>query len=349
MARNGVNYEQVAAVASQLVHADEPVTVDNVRIRLGGTGSKSTIAPLLKRWKTENVEQMRAPVALPRDLLHAVQRLYEEVDQRFKGELAAAELTATLRIDEYRAKNKMLGEELAARDQACRTLEEGLMASNAKLASVVDRLDTARAEIKERETAQDYLERRIEERASEVENLHDQLSQAHRQFNHFQTATQRRWEEEQKRNETKLTDALRTNERLRETLQHVETQFVTVQAQLAQVTSGYEQLSQENHLLQSALDALRQENARREESMRRSALDAAQRAEALATLQHAYDATVAKLNESERRLAVSASRAAMLEASVATADQRAAVARRDLWAPLRPYADRSRELLHCRR
>ncbi|GGZ80154.1 DNA-binding protein [Paraglaciecola sp. Hal342] len=52
MARAGVTYHDIAKAAEAIkTHGQEP-TVDRVREHLG-TGSKSTIAPLLKRWRSD--------------------------------------------------------------------------------------------------------------------------------------------------------------------------------------------------------------------------------------------------------------------------------------------------------
>lgn len=52
MARYGVTFEKVADIANQLAANDINPTVDRVREKLG-TGSKSTIAKHLKRWRTQ--------------------------------------------------------------------------------------------------------------------------------------------------------------------------------------------------------------------------------------------------------------------------------------------------------
>ena len=44
----------VAIAAAELTQDGKNPTVDSVREALGGTGSKSTIAPFLKRWKEEH-------------------------------------------------------------------------------------------------------------------------------------------------------------------------------------------------------------------------------------------------------------------------------------------------------
>ncbi|MDO8774232.1 MAG: DNA-binding protein, partial [Burkholderiaceae bacterium] len=50
MARAGILYSDVAKAASQLADSGKSPTVDTVRDAMGNTGSKSTIAPMLKRW-----------------------------------------------------------------------------------------------------------------------------------------------------------------------------------------------------------------------------------------------------------------------------------------------------------
>jgi len=73
MARPGILYSDVAKAAAKLVEGGMNPTVDSVREALGGTGSKSTIAPLLKRWKAEHQGEIaQAEAGLPPSLLAAV-------------------------------------------------------------------------------------------------------------------------------------------------------------------------------------------------------------------------------------------------------------------------------------
>ena len=56
MGRAGILYADVKQAAAKLLALGKNPTVDSVREELGSTGSKSTIAPLLKRWKAEQQE-----------------------------------------------------------------------------------------------------------------------------------------------------------------------------------------------------------------------------------------------------------------------------------------------------
>jgi chromosome segregation ATPase len=53
MARSGITYEEVATAADQLKQAGENPTVDRIRGKLGDTGSKSTILPFLRQWRSQ--------------------------------------------------------------------------------------------------------------------------------------------------------------------------------------------------------------------------------------------------------------------------------------------------------
>jgi hypothetical protein len=61
MARAGILYSDVARAATELAAKGEAATVDNVRKMMGDTGSKSTIAPMLKRGKRNIRTKLRQP------------------------------------------------------------------------------------------------------------------------------------------------------------------------------------------------------------------------------------------------------------------------------------------------
>jgi len=79
MARAGVTYHDVAKAAEAIKSQRQEPTVDRVREHLG-TGSKSTIAPLLKRWRSDNGEAADIG-GLPNDLIEVVKSLHERVQQ----------------------------------------------------------------------------------------------------------------------------------------------------------------------------------------------------------------------------------------------------------------------------
>lgn len=93
MARPGIMYVHVAA-AAQLVAQGKNPTIDSVREALGGTGSKSTIAPLLKRWKAAHQDTVaHAELGLPAELVLALKGVYETVQAQATLQVEQSEQT----------------------------------------------------------------------------------------------------------------------------------------------------------------------------------------------------------------------------------------------------------------
>jgi colicin import membrane protein len=74
MARTGVTYEQVAAVAEALVHAGEKPTARRVRQELGA-GSMGTITTALQKWRGEQPATEVAVLTLPDSIGSALAKL----------------------------------------------------------------------------------------------------------------------------------------------------------------------------------------------------------------------------------------------------------------------------------
>jgi len=205
MARAGILYSHVAQAAAQLAGAGKNPTVDSVREALGGTGSKSTIAPFLKRWKAEQQDTMAAVESgLPASLLQAVTGLYEHMQaelarkldqarQQHAEELRAAGEREQQFNDELQAALKTkadLSEDLAQTRRALAQLQEAHHAQSLLLA-------TARAE-------NAGFQQRLADRASEVTTLDHQLTQTRAQFEHYQEATAARRAEERQAYEQRI-------------------------------------------------------------------------------------------------------------------------------------------------
>lgn len=82
MARPGINYVDVSKAAQTITDQGKNPTVDRVLAHLG-TGSKSTIAPLLKEWKANQEEQNQLNTeGLPPELIIALKQVYERVQNQ---------------------------------------------------------------------------------------------------------------------------------------------------------------------------------------------------------------------------------------------------------------------------
>jgi chromosome segregation ATPase len=85
MARAGVNYVQVTKAAEIIKAKGQEPTVDRVREQLG-TGSKSTIGPLVKQWRSQH-EVSGDVRGLPNDLVDLVKDLYERIQKQAESKI----------------------------------------------------------------------------------------------------------------------------------------------------------------------------------------------------------------------------------------------------------------------
>jgi chromosome segregation ATPase len=116
MARAGVNYVQVSKAAEIIRAKGQEPTVDRVREQLG-TGSKSTIGPLVKQWRS--LHEVSGDVSgLPNDLVEIVKDLYERIQQQADSKIedmsarhneVISELNKAL-ITEKQANNTIIAE-----------------------------------------------------------------------------------------------------------------------------------------------------------------------------------------------------------------------------------------------
>lgn len=108
MARAGVTFTDIAKAAEKIkTHGQEP-TVDRVREHLG-TGSKSTIAPLLKKWKNNYLKNDNG-TGLPNELMEAVKSLYENTQALADINIQKAKEECDLKLNELRNELKRSNE-----------------------------------------------------------------------------------------------------------------------------------------------------------------------------------------------------------------------------------------------
>ncbi len=131
MARAGVNYANVLEAAESIAASGNDPTVDRVRLYLG-TGSKSTIAPLLKRWKAENSDSQEVS-GLPNDVIQAIQALHQRLMDDADRKVGEAESSFVARIED---------------------MEKQLADKKRELSSAVDREDFLKSQLEALEVLQ---------------------------------------------------------------------------------------------------------------------------------------------------------------------------------------------------
>ena len=185
MARSGVGYIDVVKAAEALRQRGDEPTVDRVRGELG-TGSKSTIAPLLKRWRQETGDSPAETTGLPRDLIDALKSLHQRVQE-----------DADSKVQEVRekagAETRQLGAELASVRALLEGRTEELNKLEQKLQGTIEaseKLQKSRDEMQVALDKSDYLREQGDARIAELKSAIAELKQENRDvrdhFEHFQ-------------------------------------------------------------------------------------------------------------------------------------------------------------------
>lgn len=133
MSRQGVTYEDVAGVAEQILRQRENISNEKVRKMLGDTGSFSTIAKYLNRWRNERLPQLIGDnfneILPPDPVNQAVLGVWEQLRQAQKQELERLKASQLAEINELKDTNYQLNDAL---NNALKRIDE-LLRENASL------------------------------------------------------------------------------------------------------------------------------------------------------------------------------------------------------------------------
>jgi chromosome segregation ATPase len=251
MARAGILYSDVAQAATKLAADDKNPTVDNVREILG-TGSKSTIAPLLKRWKAEHEDQVSAiDTGLPHELLQVVKGLYELVQHN--ANIKIEEIQASMDAATIESTSQLT----ATRDAATALMKErdDLLMQLSQERSLLEKLEGSNHALQlactKTKANLEGLSQRLTDRQTEVDNLHRQLDQARTQFEHYQASIAAQRADERQQAEQTRTRFENDMTEARRTISLQQTSLGQVEVQLSHVNQERDRTSSELTILKA--------------------------------------------------------------------------------------------------
>lgn len=245
MARAGVTYHDVAKAAEAVKTQGQEPTVDRVREHLG-TGSKSTIAPLLKRWRFDNGD-VADTNGLPNDLVEVVKSLHNRVQQM-----------ADHRIEQARQEFKGLNEELRKKlNDADNTIaqlnarQKDLEMQIGQLTEEVDQktqaLEDTSINLTKAELQRDEAITRTTELKANVMELKQENKDIRDHFEHYQQRT--------------AEDRQQERAQFRAANQQMQDQLQELRGHLAQADIRISELTETNRRQRQRTDELEQANA----------------------------------------------------------------------------------------
>jgi len=302
MARTGVTYHDVAKAAEVIISRRQEPTVDRVREQLG-TGSKSTIAPLLKRWRSDNGEAADVS-GLPNDLVEVVKSLHERVQQMADHRIEQARkefeaLNEELRTELTHANNTIA--QLTARqqdlsNQIARITEEKILQDKS--------LEDARVSLAKAESQRDEALTRANDLKESISELKQENRDIRDHFEHYQQRT--------------AEDRQQEREQFRSVNQGLKDQISDLQHRLAQAESRASELFDANAQLQRNADELKQANAALNSGLKGKIED-------IQNLKHELEEAVTKCREFQHKNDQLAENRAVLTTQKADVEKQAAV------------------------
>jgi hypothetical protein len=340
MARPGISYSDVVASAEKVAGSGKNPTVDNVREALGGTGSKTTIAPLLKRWKAEaHAVITHAEAGLPAPLLLALKGLHQQLQSDANALLEQARLEYASAMAASAEREHQLQIIHAADVAQQMTLAEQLVSSREAMGALEVAYQTDRITLAVTQSNNEGLQQRLADRAAEVASLNSLLQQSRQQFEHYQTTTAERRMEEQNA-ATQHFAQLEQEHRL--VLRELAAQqAINLQQQkiIGAATCDHARLQQDIDALQNDLSALGIHRDRLTALVEQATLERQGLANDLAAAQQ-------QMQETHWSLAAGQKETSMLTASLSKAELRLEqlVAEKYVWLMERAEIDRASQL-----
>jgi chromosome segregation ATPase len=184
MARSGVTYHDVAQAAACIRDQGRNPTVDRVLAQLG-TGSKSTLAPLLKQWKSQQLGEAAA-AALPADVVAAVKALYEQLQQRAEHSVAQAREEFDALAAELRDRLSQATAEIDVLHADKQTLQDRLQTLEADNAELAFKFEQARLEAATRGVEVTEVRAQLHDAKTIAGQRVHELHQAQTHFEHYQ-------------------------------------------------------------------------------------------------------------------------------------------------------------------
>jgi chromosome segregation ATPase len=318
MARTGILYSDVMK-AAQIVAADgRNPTVDNVREALGSTGSKSTIAPLLKRWKEEfqGAAAVKTEAGLPAELMEAMRGVYEKQQRDVAQQLETGMQQHRAERDAALETLKKTESERLKLTEARASLTQELRATQHALAQLKEEHHFRAVTLATLHSDNAGLTQRLADRGEEIAALNRQLAQVRSQFDHYQEAAATQRSEERAQAQQRISRLEQDNAQLQQRLQGQQATLVQQDMRLAQLQVEHTRLADEAAADREALATVRPERDQFEFQY----LQAAASADALLAK---LDTALLALNDAKVALAAQDRQLDMLAENSQAARQRA--------------------------
>ena len=197
MGRAGITYTEVARAANELIEAGQTPTIERIRGHIG-SGSYTTIAAYLKKWKAEHpTDQLAKTEGIPPALITTIKEIWTQLTKETNQRSQEIQATADEQIQSER--NLRIDAENSAQQhkQAYQDIKDQFTQLTEQHDKLQDQLQKQVQTIKERDVKINHLNDTINTHQSENKQLHDLIDKLHKNLEHFQNTTAKQRQQEQ--------------------------------------------------------------------------------------------------------------------------------------------------------
>ncbi len=274
MARTGITYHEVANAIATLQGMQKNPTVDNIRDELG-TGSKSTIARLLREWKSKNGMTNTNEEGIPNELQQLIRGLWEKTQSDADEKIKTHQLEADAQISEAKNNVALTQQQNALLHAEIKTLSDKLteQTNNAEaLKNTIHQAENEKSKLLERIS---MLESQNLNNKNENDRLHQLLKNTQENLTHYQNAIQQQRQEQtltlekiRHESEMKIGHLQNQLDKLSQEKIQFETHCAHLENTNEKLTSDNEKLQQQKHDVEMSYQRLTIINTQLEQSNR---------------------------------------------------------------------------------
>jgi chromosome segregation ATPase len=295
MGRIGVNYQDVTQAIHTLQGQQKTPTVDNVRGVLG-TGSKSTIARLLREWKAQSGIAAADEATLPPALLALTKGLWDKMRETTENQASEYRKTCDAVVLKHQQQLQETQKARAALETKQHQYEETLHQTNTAKAQLQNDLQSKETELAKTNERLAALHSTHQNSQQEITRLHDLLKHVQANLEHYQLATQKHQQEQSLLLEKQQNTYEKRVADLQQNINHLTAEKAQYQAENKQINHALNNLKNMHETLKQAYQKTQQQNEQLKTSNNNQE-------KALATLQNKDQQSTRELAKKNQTLA----------------------------------------------
>lgn len=201
MARTGITKDDVRAARQRLMDEGQSVTLDSLRIKLGNTGSKSTIQRLLRELENDDSTVLHDEQLLTDVIKTTVLQLARQLQEEALAKIAQADAVHEAELEDWQSLTGSLRIQVLDLTEQTDGLQLKLSSSEDSNKKLQEARQHDALTISELNGENAHLKSLLDTKEQHISSLEDKHQHARQSLEHYRTSVQSQREQDEKRHE----------------------------------------------------------------------------------------------------------------------------------------------------